>query len=233
MSGSLRVRAAVSSPRREDHTSPKRYSVGIRLVLARYSIGSCGPVVGGSGTQVAAPPVLAGYSFVRCVIDASRRVLPHCSHGAPGAGSAGDGERARFESAGARRARRAHRARRPRPRSRRAGRSLLGRRAAPRTWPQQVKTSVARIRARSRQRRRRHSRLGLRAGHRSGDDRRLRVRTARLERAAARSARRARSCDRCLSAGTRALARPAYADIIDWEPGAIEADRLAEIRDEH
>ena len=102
---------------------------------------------------------------------------------------------------------------------------------SPRTWPQQVKTSVARIR----------SGLGSSAILTRGSDYALGIDPAtidafefeRLVSTARQHALRGEH-DRAIDAYRRALALwhgNAYIDVADWEPGAIEAERLAEIRD--
>ena len=102
---------------------------------------------------------------------------------------------------------------------------------SPRTWPQQVKTSVARIR----------SGLGSSAILTRGSDYVLGIDPAtidafefeRLVSTARQHALRGEH-DRAIDAYRRALALwhgNAYIDVADWEPGVIEAERLAEIRD--
>ena len=101
----------------------------------------------------------------------------------------------------------------------------------PRTWPQQVKTSVARIRAS----------LGSGAVLTRGSDYALGIDPATIDAfeferlvSTARHHGLRGEHDRAIDAYRRALALwrgQAYIDVADWGPGAIEAERLAEIRE--
>jgi DNA-binding SARP family transcriptional activator len=103
--------------------------------------------------------------------------------------------------------------------------------APPRTWPQQVKTSVARIR----------SGLGATAVVTRGSEYALGLDPATIDAfeferlvSAARLHALHEEHDRAVDAYRRALAlwrgQP-YPELADWEPAAVEAERLAEIRD--
>ncbi|GAA5199176.1 BTAD domain-containing putative transcriptional regulator [Microbacterium jejuense] len=101
----------------------------------------------------------------------------------------------------------------------------------PRTWPQQVKTAVARIR----------SGLGARAVVTRGSEYALGLDPATIDAfeferlvSAARMHSLHEEHDRAIDAYRRGLAlwrgRP-YPELPDWEPAAVESERLAEIRD--
>ncbi|MBW9092973.1 hypothetical protein JNB62_04685 [Microbacterium jejuense] len=103
--------------------------------------------------------------------------------------------------------------------------------APPRTWPQQVKTSVARIRAG----------LGAAAVVTRGSEYALGLDPATIDAfeferlvSAARLHSLHEEHDRAIDAYGRALALwrgRAYPELADWEPAAVESERLAEIRD--
>ncbi len=101
----------------------------------------------------------------------------------------------------------------------------------PRTWPQQVQTTVARIRAG----------LGSSAILTRGSDYALGIDPATIDAfeferlvSTARQHGLRGEHDRAIDVYRRSLALwrgAAYSDVADWEPGAIEAERLVEIRE--